>query len=217
MVAKPAPHPARFIEPVPDDGIHNDHGALRRFLADVPAEARLLDLGSGSRRLRPGVLNLDIVANDDVDIVGDGHRLPFRDRSFDAVVLQTVIEHVLEPETVIAETARVLVPGGRAYIEAPFLYPVHGDADYYRWTRKGLEYVVGKHLDILDSGLTLGPASTLSLTWRGFIEARMSHLHWAVRNWIAWATSWLPRLEGRTVPDQATVYATTYVVARARL
>lgn len=43
---------------------------------------------------------------------GDAGRLPFRDGSFDAACCCDVLEHVADPEGVIAEIARVLRPGG---------------------------------------------------------------------------------------------------------
>ena len=44
--------------------------------------------------------------------VGVGERLPFADASFDLVYCCDVLEHVSDLEQVIAETARVLKPGG---------------------------------------------------------------------------------------------------------
>lgn len=44
--------------------------------------------------------------------VADAYRLPFRDAAFDAVSALDFLEHVTEPERVIAEAARVLKPGG---------------------------------------------------------------------------------------------------------
>jgi SAM-dependent methyltransferase len=49
---------------------------------------------------------------------GDGH-LPFRDRSFDAVLALEVLEHVEEDRRLMTEIARVLRPGGRAVISVP--------------------------------------------------------------------------------------------------
>jgi 2-polyprenyl-6-hydroxyphenyl methylase/3-demethylubiquinone-9 3-methyltransferase len=44
--------------------------------------------------------------------VADAYRLPFRDAAFDAVSALDFLEHVTEPERVVAEAARVLKPGG---------------------------------------------------------------------------------------------------------
>ncbi len=44
--------------------------------------------------------------------VGAGEQLPFADASFDLVCCCDVLEHVSDLERVIAETARVLAPGG---------------------------------------------------------------------------------------------------------
>jgi 2-polyprenyl-6-hydroxyphenyl methylase/3-demethylubiquinone-9 3-methyltransferase len=45
-------------------------------------------------------------------LVGDARAVPFADASFDAVCAMDLLEHVTEPERVIAEAARVLRPGG---------------------------------------------------------------------------------------------------------
>ncbi len=59
------------------------------------------------------LVTTDVICNLDRD------PLPFRDETFDFVVLSHVIEHVANPVRVIGEIFRVLRNGGRALIAAP--------------------------------------------------------------------------------------------------
>jgi ubiquinone/menaquinone biosynthesis C-methylase UbiE len=54
---------------------------------------------------------------------GDAERLPFDDRTFDAVVSNCVVHHLARPAAVFGEVSRVLVPGGR------FAFSVWGAAE----------------------------------------------------------------------------------------
>lgn len=47
---------------------------------------------------------------------GAGEALPFADATFDLVICWDVVEHVQDPERLLAELARVLRPGGRALL-----------------------------------------------------------------------------------------------------
>ncbi|OGM30068.1 hypothetical protein A2630_02430 [Candidatus Woesebacteria bacterium RIFCSPHIGHO2_01_FULL_44_10] len=51
--------------------------------------------------------------------VGDGHALPFAANTFDAVFALEVLEHVFEPEKILAEIRRVLKKGGYAVFLVP--------------------------------------------------------------------------------------------------
>lgn len=73
------------------------------------------------------------------DVFGDGAHLPFTSGCLDGVLCLEVLEHVPEPESVLKEIARVLKPGGRAWITMPFLYPLHDPPfDFQRFTEYGL-------------------------------------------------------------------------------
>lgn len=52
-------------------------------------------------------------------VLGNAHRMPFEDDSFDAVICSEVLEHVEDPVAVIAECSRVIRPGGRLLFSTP--------------------------------------------------------------------------------------------------
>lgn len=64
-----------------------------------------------------------LILNNDLplDIIhkGVGEALPFDDATFDVVFSFQVLEHVADPQKVLAESWRVLKPGGILYINAP--------------------------------------------------------------------------------------------------
>lgn len=56
-------------------------------------------------------------------VQGDAQRLPFADAAFDSAVLHLILAVVPEPQRCLAETARVLKPGGSVLIFDKFLQP----------------------------------------------------------------------------------------------
>lgn len=112
------------------------------LLQRVPnlGSARILDIGSGrggflidAARRGAAVQGLEYnpeyiaetrrraeVAGVQVAVtLGAAESLPFADSSFDFVNLSEVIEHVQDPDAVLSEIRRVLVPGGKAYVSVP--------------------------------------------------------------------------------------------------
>ncbi len=68
-----------------------------------------------------------------VFIVGSAYKLPFPDNSFDDVVSCEVIEHVDNPEKMVAEASRVLKPGGKFILTTPYrLTEVPTDPNHVR-------------------------------------------------------------------------------------
>ena len=62
-------------------------------------------------------------------VLGAAEALPYRDNSFDVVLLNEVIEHVLDDRAAIQEAVRIVRPGGSVVVFAPNrLYPfeTHG-------------------------------------------------------------------------------------------
>ena len=115
---------------------------------------RVLNAGAGSREISHLVsgelVNQDISwPGDDrsnIQIYSPLHIIPVADDHFDAILCIAVLEHVENPEEVMAELYRVLKPGGHLVLEVPFLQPEHKvPTDFQRYTRDGLERVVMKH------------------------------------------------------------------------
>ena len=127
----------RLADVLETRGADPQQQAMRRaMLGDVefPAGARVLELGCGTGVLTrllgrwPGVatvVGVDPAASllrraralaADLPHVrfeeGDGGAVPFDAGTFDIVILDSVLSHMTEPETALAEARRVLLPGG---------------------------------------------------------------------------------------------------------
>ena len=79
-----------------------------------------LDLGCGRNKL-PGAVGVDSNLDTAADVIADIDHgdLPFRDNSFDRVLLAHVIEHVENVIRAIEEVHRLTRPGGTIVIETP--------------------------------------------------------------------------------------------------
>ena len=67
--------------------------------------------------------------------------------SYDVVIALAVIECVYDPQAMIDNMLRLLKPGGRTHLFAPFIYQYHapddlGFQDNYRFSRDGLAYLL---------------------------------------------------------------------------
>lgn len=191
-------HPTRFYGDLQHRGIANWHAAVDGFLRSFPKDARLVDVGSGSRRIAPNVQTLDIAPSPGLDFVADAQALPFADESIDGLIVQMLLEHVEDPRKVVAEAWRVLKPGGRIYCEVPFLFPVHARQDFRRWTLQGLGQLCAA-FEAVETGACIGPFSALSALLRRHLSAYGPNVYAeaALDLMLGWALSplkWLDRL-----------------------
>jgi SAM-dependent methyltransferase len=98
-------------------------------------------------------------------LICDAHELPFADSSFDGVIAQAVLEHVVDPYRCVEEIHRVLKEGGLVYAETPFMQQVHmGRYDFTRFTHLGHRRLFRK-FEHLASGAGGGPGAALA--WSG--------------------------------------------------
>ena len=98
---------------------------------------------------------------------------------YDVVIALAVLECVYDPQAMIDNVARLLKPGGRAHLYAPFLFQYHAPQDLsfqdnYRFSRDGLAYLL-----------------------RGFAEVEMQPVRGQYSTVANMLPSWKQRVEPR--------------------
>jgi len=59
-------------------------------------------------------------------VCASADRLPYPDNTFDTIIMNDAMEHVSDPEAVLKELRRVILPTGRIYINFPPYYHPYG-------------------------------------------------------------------------------------------
>jgi SAM-dependent methyltransferase len=183
---------------------------IGRFVGLLPPDGRVLAVGGGSRGggteslygSQLTVIGTDVYASPETAVVSDGHALPFADASFDGVLIQAVLEHVLEPARVVAEIHRVLKPDGLVYAETPFMQQVHEAAyDFTRFTLSGHRWLFRRFEEV-----EAGPTATsgVALLWAITFFFRSLGASPRVRTVLTAPFFWVRLLErfARTGPAQ---------------
>lgn len=152
---------------------------LRDLLLAEQPRPRVLVLGCGHGGYgleeldddRISILNCDVALTVPVAIVCDGQSLPFKDGTFDAVVAQFVLQHVVDPYRCVAEIHRVLGPLGLVYAETAFVQHVCGGAyDFQRFTHLGIRRLFAR-FEELAAGAAMGPATALVWSYENLLLA----------------------------------------------
>jgi SAM-dependent methyltransferase len=119
------------------------HPGFGPFDAEVEAnpDKLYLDIGCGFRdTVYSNCLYLEVYPSRTADIVVAPTCLyPIKSSSLDGIGCFAVLEHTRKPWLVVQEIQRMLKPGGKAFIDWPFLQPVHGfPSHFFNATREGL-------------------------------------------------------------------------------
>ena len=144
----------------------NHQNWLKKTLSALPQGVRILDAGAGELKNRKYCGHLDYVSQDfcqydgtgdgkglqtdlwdtsRIDIVCDINAIPEPAQSFDDILCSEVFEHLPDPTKTLDEFARLLKPGGKLILTAPFASLVHFAPYHYctGFSRYWYEY----HLD----------------------------------------------------------------------
>lgn len=144
----------------------------RRIFKYVSKDGLILDIGSGPERIAPEFVNIDVAPFPQVDVVADAQHLPFADGTVDAVVSESMLEHVPDAPAVAKEMMRVLAPGGYLYTSIPFIHPYHASPDdFNRYTVSGLKHLFNE-LEVVELGVRSGPWSAFLIFlayWLGVV------------------------------------------------
>ncbi len=123
------------------------------------------------------LIESDVSFGPRTSLICDVHDIPFEDASFDAVIVQAVLEHVVDPYRAVDEIHRVLKEDGLVYAETPFMQQVHGGRyDFTRFTYLGHRRLFRKFTE-LESGACLGPGSALAWSYQYFFLSFTKNLY----------------------------------------
>lgn len=192
----------RFAEPPNKTAERFAHRLAADLVAETEGRPRVLVIGGGTigggvaslyEDPRLDIIAFDVYASDNVQFLADAHHVPLKDGSVDGVLVQAVLEHVLDPQAVVAEIHRVLRLGGLVYAATPFMQQVHeGAYDFTRFTESGHRYLF-RHFTVRDSGPGAGLGT--QLLWSIVYFAR--GIHFRAGQVARMMFFWLPKLDGR--------------------
>jgi len=147
--------------------------------AELPAGARIIDVGAGPQPYRKCCKHLKYVSQDfaaydgkgdgaalqakgfsynGLDIVSDICSIPEPDESFDAILCTEVFEHIPDPPSALKEFFRLLKPGGKIILTAPFCSLTHFSPFHFAsgfnsyWWKHWLQRVAFSHFEITPCG-----------------------------------------------------------------
>lgn len=139
-----------------------------------PDQDVAVDLGSGTERIHPKVITLDLFDYPEVDIVCDLQSLPFAEKSVDAFITTSVLEHIEDPAGLIEQTFICTREGGLGIHSFPFLFPYHeSPRDFIRYTHSG-SAVLFRKWKIQRTFNVSGPISSFNTLTAEFLSSLLS-------------------------------------------
>ncbi len=177
-----------------------------------------LNLGGGQDKFE-GVYNLDLGNYSNVNFVCSLYTLPFKDKSVDLLISNSVLEHVEHPDKVLDEASRVVKDNGYFYLCVPSVCLRHHKMDFTRWTMPGLKNLLqSRNFEILEHGACRGPgwviwhmleSLVVSRTKKGFLREFLRKLVMAL-------TKPLVSMKVRNDEKEENMALTIFVIAKKK-
>jgi SAM-dependent methyltransferase len=144
-------------------------------------KGKVLDINCGDKPYKRMFPDCEWVGMDNRpvgDVVGDPHRIPFDDNTFDTVLCLDVLQYCQSPMIVIGECARVLKPGGTLIVSAANTFRDNGVA-LWDIKMRGMEFIL-KVSNLLDIVTLTTEGKLFSHEW----SDEFGHIHESVRGFI---------------------------------
>jgi len=198
------------LDPPVNGNVRGDY-ALAIFGREIAVSSALSDayvliIGAGpdsASRLRISLpssvhlVNSDIRLCPETMILFDAHSIPFATETFDGVVIEAVLEHVLDPFKCVAEIHRVLKANGVVYASTPFMQQMHMlPYDFQRFTFLGHRRLFGRFKEV-SAGACCGPGMAFMWASTSFARClfRSKRLTTIVELCVSWVTCWAKLLD----------------------
>ncbi len=148
-------HPSEKIERGADKGTpwrRANWRFLEEQINQLGEEALILDVGAGRGDFTAvfedrNYISLDVYPYPEIDLVCDLTQIiPFREQSFDVIVLMNVMEHIFDTNALLSALSRLLKEGGILIAAIPFMVKIHqAPIDYVRYTHFALQRIGEEH------------------------------------------------------------------------
>lgn len=129
---------------------------IKKYMEEVfnNKNDKILDIGCGDNPfykdfIKGKIYGFDIKPSIFTSFVGTADNLPFKEKSFDKVILANSLYYFNNPFKVIEGVHKILKNNGILFISIPFFYPIHDTPDdKYRFTEFGLKTMLDNNFQI---------------------------------------------------------------------
>lgn len=108
----------------------------------------ILDVGSKDARYKKHIQHFTYTTLDNdpkhkTDIIADITTYKTKQK-YDTILCTQVLEHIPNPQKAIQQMHKLLKKGGTLILTTPFIFPIHSNSDYYRFSPQALQELLKK-------------------------------------------------------------------------